>query len=71
MAVVHVLGSLEDEHCFSFLAFLKSKLMTSLDPHLPLVVGMYSKKFFSLETFPYNVTFDAWVGAVEHYGILA
>jgi hypothetical protein len=32
---------------------------------------MYSKKFFSLETFPYNVTFDAWVGAAEHYGILA
>jgi hypothetical protein len=71
MAIVHVLGSVEDERCFSFLAFLKSKLRTNLDPHLPLGVGMYNQKFFTLETFPYNATFDAWVGPAERYVILA
>lgn len=71
MAVVHVLTSVEDECCFSFLVFLKSKRRTNLDPHLPLAVGMYNYKFFTLETFPYIATFDAWVGPVERYGILA
>jgi hypothetical protein len=32
---------------------------------------MYNQKFFTLETFPYNATFDAWVGPAERYVILA
>jgi hypothetical protein len=44
MAIIHVLGSVEDEKCLS-LAFLKSKLQVALDPHLPFVIGMYSQKF--------------------------
>ncbi len=44
MAIIHVLGSVEDEKCLS-LAFLKSKLQAALDPHLPFVIGMYSQKF--------------------------
>jgi hypothetical protein len=56
---------------FLILSVLKNKLRTNLDPHLPLVIGMYHKKFFTLETFPYNATFDAWVGATERYDILA
>jgi hypothetical protein len=40
MEVVHVLGRVENERCFSFLVFLKSSLRTNLDLHLPLVVGM-------------------------------
>jgi hypothetical protein len=39
-----------------------------LNLHLPLVVGMYSKKNYTLETFPYVVTFDAWIGATNRYG---
>jgi hypothetical protein len=42
MAVVHVLGSVQDERCFSSLSFLKNKLRNALDEHLELVVGMYS-----------------------------
>jgi hypothetical protein len=42
MVVVHVLGLVQDERCFSSLSFLKNKLRNSLDQHLQLVVGMYS-----------------------------
>ncbi len=42
MAVAHALGSVEDECCFSSLAFFTNKLKASLDPHLPFVVGMYN-----------------------------
>jgi hypothetical protein len=39
VAVIHVLGSVEDERTFSSVSFLKSKLRNSLDVHLQLVVG--------------------------------
>jgi hypothetical protein len=70
MAIVHNLGSVEDERCFSSLAFLKSKLRATLDPHLPLVVGLYSQKAFTLKSFSYVATFDAWIGTSDCYNIL-
>jgi hypothetical protein len=70
MTIVHVLRSVEDEKCFSSFTFLKNKLQATLDPHLPLVVGMYSQKFFILESFSYVATFDAWIGAIDCYSIL-
>jgi hypothetical protein len=66
-----MLRNVEDEHCFSTLASLKSKLRVTFDPHLPLVVGMYSYKFSTLESFPYVATFLAWIGVVNRYGLLA
>jgi hypothetical protein len=71
MAIVHVLGNVEDERCFSSLAFFKSKVQATLDPHLPLFVGMYSQKNFTLKSFPYVATFYAWVGVTNCYDILA
>jgi hypothetical protein len=46
MAIIHVLGNVEDECYFSILTFLNSKLQIILNPHLPFVVGMYNQKFF-------------------------
>jgi hypothetical protein len=66
-----MLRNVEDEHCFSTLAFLKSKLGATFEPHLPLVVDMYGYKFSTLESFPYVVTFFAWIGVVNCYGLLA
>ncbi len=43
MAIVHILRNVEDDKCFSSLAFLKRKLQATLDPHLPFVVGMCSQ----------------------------
>jgi hypothetical protein len=52
IVTVHVLGFVEDEHCFSFACFLKTKLCNFLDPHLELAIAMFSQKFFS-----YLITF--------------
>lgn len=67
VAVIHVLGSVEDERTFSSVAFLKSKLRNTLSMHLELVVGMYSQRIFSLENFPYESVFDDWVHGGERY----
>ena len=58
IAMIHVLGSIEDEQCFSFLTFLKDWLRNRLSGgNLSLVVGMYSQNVYSLETFPYDQCF--------------
>lgn len=73
IAIVHVLGSVEDERVFSWVSFLKSKVRNSLDKHLQCVVGMYSQKIYTLETFPYDAAFEKWVNGGERYryGLLA
>jgi hypothetical protein len=61
IAMVHVLGFVEDEHCFSFASFLKTKLCNCLDPHLELVIAMFSQKFFLIvDNFPYQAAYDSW-----------
>jgi hypothetical protein len=41
MAMVQVLGSIENERISSTFSFTKSKLRNQLVKHLPIVVGMY------------------------------
>ena len=67
MVVVHVLDSTQDERCFSSLTFLKNKLRNSLDEHLEVVVGMYSQKIYTLQSFPYDTCFNRWALAREQY----
>jgi hypothetical protein len=67
MIVVHVLGSVQDERCFSTLSFLKSKLHNSLDQHLELVVGMYLQQLYTLQDFPYNSCFTRYGHDGERY----
>jgi hypothetical protein len=43
IAMIHVFFLLR-KHCFNLVSFLKKKLCNSLNPHLELVVAMYSKK---------------------------
>lgn len=73
IAVVMVLGSVEDERTFSSVKFLKSQLRNSLDAHLNLVVGMYSQKIFSLKNFPYEETYTQWYNKSDghRYGDVA
>jgi hypothetical protein len=47
IAMVHVLGSIEDEQSFNFVAFLKNKV----NNHLQLVVSMYAQKNSHFTTF--------------------
>lgn len=67
IAVVHVLGSVEDECCFSLVNFLKSKVRNNLKGHLYLVVGMISQRIYNLEIFPYDVAFSDWVDGGERF----
>ncbi len=64
--VIQVSRSVEDEHTFSTLSFLKSKLWNRLCEHLPIVVGMFSQPFFTLNNFPYDATFEKWKVAKVH-----
>jgi hypothetical protein len=43
MAMVQIVGSVEDEHCFSTLVFMKSKLHNMLTTHLPFVVQIFAQ----------------------------
>jgi hypothetical protein len=42
LAMVQIVGSVEDKRCFSMLAILKSKLQNVFTTHLPLVVHMFA-----------------------------
>jgi hypothetical protein len=68
IALVHVLGSVEDERCFSSLTFLKDKLQNRLaSDHLSVVMGLYGQQVYNLENFPYDDCFHTWVLSVERY----
>ncbi len=45
LVMVQIFGNVEDEKCFSTLAFTKSKLQNRLTTHLPHVVHMFSQQF--------------------------
>jgi hypothetical protein len=64
IAMMHALVSVEDERCFNFISFLKSKMRNCLNPHLQLVVLMYAQLFFTLDTFPYATTFESWASVM-------
>ncbi len=51
LAMVQIVGSMEDERCFSTLAFMKSKLQNRLTTHLPLV-RMFAQQFYTLQKLP-------------------
>jgi hypothetical protein len=59
LSMAMVLGSVEDEQCFSTLSFTKNKLNNQLTTHLDLVMCMYTQKFCSLENFPFVVAIKA------------
>ncbi len=42
IAVIQVLGLVEDEWTFSTISFMKSTLRNHLNEHLNIIVGMYS-----------------------------
>jgi hypothetical protein len=64
IAMMHVLGSIEDERCFNLVSFLKSKLHNHLNPHLHPIVALYAQRFFTLNTFPYATTFESWANVM-------
>jgi hypothetical protein len=60
VALVMVLGSVQDEKTFSQISFMKNKLRNRLTTNLSLTVGFKSQDFFTIETFPYDVAYESW-----------
>ena len=73
IAIVHVLGSVEDERTFFALSFLKDRLRNRLDHHLGVVVGMHCQNVYTLKFFPYDDCFKQWVLATkrQEYAVTA
>jgi hypothetical protein len=60
LAMVKIVGIVEEERCFSTLAFMKSKLWNKLIAHLPLVVCMIAQQSYILQNFPYANYIEQW-----------
>ncbi len=56
IAIVMIVGNVEDERTFSIVNFMKSTFLNHLATHLDLVVQMYVQKFYRLETFLFYIT---------------
>ncbi len=69
LTIVVVLGSVEDEHTFSIVIFMKSKLKNWLTINLDLVVRMHVHDFFTLQTFPFQIAITNWNKAKGQYGL--
>ena len=53
IALIHVLGSVEDERAFFLATFMEDKLQNRLDgEHLGLVVGMHNQSVYSFTSSP-------------------
>jgi hypothetical protein len=60
IAVTVVLGSMEDEHTFSTLGFMKLKLRNRLGSHLDMCVKVFVQQFYNQGTFPYQQAITHW-----------
>ena len=65
LAVVAVLRSVEDERTFSTLSFMKNKLRSRLNVHLPLAVAMHAQEFYTVTDFPYSAAYNDWKKSVR------
>jgi len=68
IAKVHVFGFVEDERCINFDTFSKNKVWNRLNNHLEQVVSMYAQKFFTLNNFPYEDTYEMWSNVQSRNG---
>jgi hypothetical protein len=60
IAIVMVLGLVQDERTFSTVTFAKNKLRNQLTTNLGLVVAFQSQNFYTIDSFPYDATFESW-----------
>ena len=57
VGLVQVIGSVEDERCFSALNFIKNKNCHCLTKNLELSMRIFAQKFWTLEDFPFQEAF--------------
>jgi hypothetical protein len=69
LVIVQVIGSVEDERCFSTLTFMKTKLQNILTTHVELVIWIFSQKFFTFRDFPFGEAIQNWKDNKTQYGV--
>ncbi len=69
IAIIMVVGRVEDESIFPTINFMKSKLHNRLTTHLNLVVWMYVQNVYKLENFPFYIVIKEWGKDKLQYGI--
>jgi hypothetical protein len=67
LAMVQIIGNVEDEICLSISAFMKSKFHNKLTTHFPNVVCMFALQFYTLENFSYAECIEPWKVAQHCY----
>jgi hypothetical protein len=67
IAMVMVLGSVENERTFINLTFMKNKLCNQLTTHLDLCVHMFTQNFYIVTNFPNDVAIVAWKEVCMRY----
>jgi hypothetical protein len=60
LAIVQVIGIIENEKTFSILTFMKFKLWNWLAEHLNIVICMFTQDFFIKDFFPFQGTITNW-----------
>jgi len=65
LAIVQVVGSVEDERTFSTLFFIMSNLQNRLVGHLNIAIHMFPQHFFTKETFPFHCAITNWNDGIE------
>jgi len=60
LAIVMVLGNVEDEKTFSNVKFLELRLQNWLIVHLDLVVAMFAQKIYDLDFFLFYIAIWQW-----------
>ena len=60
IAVTIVLGSVEDEHTFSTLGFMKSTLHNHFGSHLDTTMKVFSQPFYKQDSFLYHNAINHW-----------
>jgi hypothetical protein len=69
IAVVTVIGSVEDERTFSTLSWMKSKTRNRLNQHLDCTLRLYSQPWWrTVNVFPYKAAIDHWEAEKERRG---
>jgi hypothetical protein len=68
MTIVMVLSSVEYEHTFFTVSFMKFKHHNLLNTNLDLVVCMYAQQFYTMHFFPFYIRLCEWAKGKVWYG---
>jgi hypothetical protein len=64
IACVQVLRFVEDEHCFSIMAYMKNKLKNHLTFHLDFYIHFFTQQFYNIENFPFEKVMTRWKNTI-------